>query len=516
MDSDDNIWRATIAGTTHSLGAMIDGTGVRSPFFQNVPCTIPTVENDPNSDCSAWTEDWFHGETGNTYVYLRNTVNPGTVEIGTRPYGIVGNTVDYITVDGITVYGPFGYDTATWTYTDVVNDVPLVKKRGPISFRNSNYIIIQNNTVKYGFSLGMGFWESGANTQILNNSIDEFWGGTIHNVTGSTHTIRGNHLTRMSVVSSDVPIGDRDGIGLYIVTDIIIEDNFVDYGGTWSLIGNANCISLADCNGMIIRRNYVTSCGKAGITLAANDTAGSYGVQVYNNVVDGWAAIPNADDKWYAGIQIGGSTPAADTYGNLYVYNNLLLNGADGNNNRTHGSINIRNDAYLIVKVANNVFHNNSGVDYELYADVNDFTTQTYNNNYFYRASGTGNIIFQAGGSNPYTYSQISTWESLVNGWGSGAAANNVGTTTNPAFATDTQNSYTIYTVDSSTVAAILTGGEVLSGGVSTAISSLRVWTPFSSADYLTRTRSGVFARGPFELVGEGAPSPFTIEGMSF
>jgi len=86
---------------------------------------------------------------------------------------------------------------------------------------------------------------------------------------------------------------------------------------------------------------------------------------------------------WYDGIIIGSGSAASSTYGNVLVYNNLFINGANntslwdeaGNTRGNLGNSGIRilHNKFGDIKIINNLFHNNDSV-YELTWDVSQYT----------------------------------------------------------------------------------------------------------------------------------------------
>ena len=377
IDTTHHIWRATVSGKTSSFGmlnststARVDTYGSFNPGFSN------------------WTDQYFRGDTGDSYVYFKNNAgNPGTREVGVRPYGIFGNGKNYITVDGIDVYGPLG----THPSDPMFEKHALSKKRGPISFRNSNYVTVKNCSVGLANSVGIGFWEWGTNSVIEDCSITDTWGGAWWNVCASTHRISRCHITNIALRYGDT--GDKDMIGAFRTDDIIVEDCYLDTSGHANYDENGNGITFSDCNGQIIRRNYIKNAAHTGILVGGNNTAGSYGVQIYNNIIDSWGRLTGANRMWYDGIIIGAGSTAASTYGNVLVYNNLFINGAnyttlwdeEGNTRGNVGNAGIRilNNKFGDVKVINNLFHNNDSI-YEFTWDVSQYTgTRDISYNFF-------------------------------------------------------------------------------------------------------------------------------------
>jgi hypothetical protein len=466
----NNVYRAT-RPVNYSFGALNEAQTARLDHYEgglNLPASF-----------ADWGDHFFRGRANDGYVYIRDADedpddwdNPP--EVGARQYGIHIGSYDYITVDGISIYGPEGASTSV-----------SGKSRGGIVGKGSNNSIVDNSYLYYssGCSIIISEINGTADTDVQDTYITGSWGGIWCSETSGTpsagFTISRVHITNTAINNGDA--GDRDAIGMYYCNDVIVEDSYIyntstvgqndtDSGST--TVGAH--IDLANVNGVIVRRNYLKDSGGRGITNGAITGAGSYGIQIYNNVIDGWGQH-NEDQSLinFNAIHIGGT--GGETIPNTRVYGNLIINS--GVNADT--GIEFNNETWTgFANCINNIFYNNT------------------------TASGTGNIIYDYGVVRTYG-TGLSDWET-ARSW----ASNNEWGTSDLNFS----NASGTYVITASTPAIIKTGGQSLGSPYDTVLDSNTVWTPFASMNVLTYIQSGTYVIGPFYL--STSPLPTGIHGM--
>jgi hypothetical protein len=488
----NNVYRAT-RPVNYSFGALNEAQTARLDHYEgglNLPASF-----------ADWGDHFFRGRANDGYVYIRDADedpddwdNPP--EVGARQYGIHIGSYDYITVDGISIYGPEGASTSV-----------SGKSRGGIVGKGSNNSIVDNSYLYYssGCSIIISEINGTADTDVQDTYITGSWGGIWCSESSGTpsagFTISRVHITNTAINNGDA--GDRDAIGMYYCNDVIVEDSYIyntsTVGQNDTDSGNTTVgahIDLANVNGVIVRRNYLKDVGGRGITNGAITGAGSYGIQIYNNVIDGWGQH-NEDQSLtnFNAIHIGGT--GGETIPNTRVYGNLIINS--GVNADT--GIEFNNETWTgFANCINNIFYNNTTVNYELYISAQSATSRAFQDNYFYRASGTGNIIYDYGVVRTYG-TGLSDWET-ARSW----ASNNEWGTSDLNFS----NASGTYVITASTPAIIKTGGQSLGSPYDTVLDSNTVWTPFASMNVLTHIQSGTYVIGPFYL----SPLPTGFHGM--
>ena len=365
--------------------------------------------------------EFFGGSKDDKFVYISSDSSPSSwalAEVGARLVGVYIYDKSYITIDGITIYGPGGETTGDEgdpvapeddNYKD--GSRHRAKYRGGFyGFWGSDVII--KNCIARHFT-GMAFFTKGSappnGITFQDCWADDAWGGFWSSygedsVNGPI-TISRCLVTDNSIRKGDC--GDRDGMGFYNAQDVLIEDSYIDttgvVGGDDKDLVDGGCILCAACEGIIVRRTKVKNCAYQGISIGGNEGPGNYGVQVYNNIIDTWGRVSGhphvcegcagngIDDafNWYDGIRIGSGELATSNYGNTYIYNNLITNGPSGQDIDADPSGIKMNHYYYQghVLVRNNMFLNN-GTEWELIWSVNSATSKNFSFNYFDRESG--------------------------------------------------------------------------------------------------------------------------------
>jgi len=378
----NNIYRGSIPGQICYNGMLNAAGNSRSIFYYARP-----------SDLSTWEDGRFQGFYGsNGYFYLRSDSGPpGPREVGIRQFGIYTQDNDYIVIDGFDVIGPGGRDADSIDFWGDDGHI-LAKERASISIGpGSNHVTVKNCNVYYSNGVGVSKISSGDYAVIENITTDGCWSG-IFLTGGDHHRISGCRVLNTGTIPEDA--GDKDAIAATgpHKTDIIIEDTYVEKT-CWQ--GAEQCdtaITFWLSGGGTIRRCHIKDAGMGGIGFG--EIEGGAGMRIYNNIIEGWGAVGDLEVSYNA-IKVGGASKTTNDYGDIYIDNNLFINGNNppaftmcddlgwGDMGRCRTTLLVNHFNFGDVYIRNNIFYDNSGV-YELFYNPESSTNLHIENNLFY------------------------------------------------------------------------------------------------------------------------------------
>ncbi len=317
------------------------------------------------------------------YMYYRKDSGvPVAMEVGARSRGIVIDSKNYITVDGIDVFGG-----------SAVSAGKLIDIDGTAA-----HIIIKNLEISCNDAIGIRSGPATSDVTYDNLHVHDNanTGAYINSTTGLVTNCRVHDNGR---VIGDA--GDRGGIGSYQGGGITFSYNEVYRNGQ----DDANCdmeISVVQPTAAVtIVGNYVHESISGGIQVAE----GGSGSVISYNIVDGFGETTYDGDGIspgkFSGIRVG--TPAIMITG-VKIYNNIITGGAQAVST-THAGIMMRYTGGAC-EIKNNLFLNNTSKDVHIYADVVT-TSFDFSNNLYYKSDFTGNWFWK---SNLWLCDTLTEW----------------------------------------------------------------------------------------------------------
>lgn len=389
VDETYNIWRNTTSGLGSSYdyfyGMLDDDGDTREKHYQSKPAY------------SAWTNLYFFGRDGDGYFYYKNDAwssngSPTEArEVGVRDYCVDLNEKDNITLSGLHFYGPEGINGETVN----TNNRGLVRNDG------------SNNTIT-----GCHFYYSSGNAMIAvagadNSAVtscyaDGNYGAIFFADPGNTHTVTACHVTNSGTIIGDAPAGDKSCIAGAGFDNFTVQDCYLDTQGNSAQTDSDSMITLASVGGTInILRNYMKNGAHSGVSVGGIPAGTN--VNIVGNIVDNCDQISGND--YYEGIRVGISSTGVA--GDLNVHNNLIINMTETSAVTDSCAMKIKHD-WTNIYLRNNLFYNNTGLDFEVNWYPTATGTRAVTGNDFYRTSG--NIFKKAG--TPYAYTALTTFES--------------------------------------------------------------------------------------------------------
>jgi parallel beta-helix repeat protein len=290
--------------------------------------------------------------------------NDGTVEVNYRHKAIDIDTLSYITVSDITIYGGSGVASTT--------------DGNALQITDSTNITVDDCLLYYGDLGGIDVYATDGGTQptgisITNNTISYYRGFGIH-LTGydTAHAptgaiITGNTIEYIGTLSWHNVAGyDVEGIGYNgkgATTAILISNNVIRHIGGDYLSANRTGIYMYQTGGDTISGNTVSNCAGSGIRVT--DGTGPYGqnVIVKGNLVTSCGASSTQKDAIAGGIVIkssnGGGLDGTSVVNNtVSECNDTADSTANGGGGIAIQVGNYSNDCPLTVK--NNILYNNT------------------------------------------------------------------------------------------------------------------------------------------------------------
>jgi parallel beta-helix repeat protein len=329
-------------------------------------------------------EFWINTAPNPDSIYVYSTVDPGTIttEISARDYCIYNSQKTYISISdiecryaghsGIYFIGPDSYPTQTAGYSTI------------------DSCIIYGNRC-FGIMSGYGYTNN-----TITNCVATYNGNGIYVAIGADNTMVRHCYTAYNRHVTITPYTDGSGIQLYEGLNLIAEYNESsnDQYGIYidpKVYGPPQDDYWIAPFSMTARYNYVHDAydGIGVMDLAAGDV-----VSIYYNL------IVNCGNK---ANEIAAIYSEGVIAGNLYIYNNTVVNSTANAN--TYASLALNYGANATIK--NNIFYFVSNVnDYQRSFVIGDTGIPTSNYNRFYISGGTGYVHFVGG----TTYTTIAAW----------------------------------------------------------------------------------------------------------
>lgn len=466
---------------------------------------------------SAINTPFFHSNTNNTkFWYHVVSGAPGTIYVGALRFGIHVTSKDYITVDGIDVYGSIGADTLNNTSSANAN---LIRVDG-----TSSFFTLQNSNVKHGGPIGLYLSTSGRGLVVDSNTFDDLKTGTyVQSVCsgggcsseGDGVIFKNNTVTN---IADNIPDkGDNNGFAVGNSSYILVEKNYFEDRG-WDQdqaecrVDNAMLLACCSTNEVTFRYNYLKNVGYSAIQ-CANDNDTAYGnYYIYGNVIDGYM---NKTPDWYGtegvnysseydAIRVGGGASDSEEKG-TYVANNTILNGEDGNETCS-------GDCVISRVVGIGVQYRNFTGDVEVYNNIVIGNNEDYL--FFFNPKSVSGT--KAVDASDFYDSGSSTKLHL-----DGVAGKSVANLNDKTYAGGVNNEASDaqlgvgYHITASSPAAIQDGGEDLAGNYQTGLDEDTAWSPLSvvTADwegYGGTHGMGAFVYGSKDTAGTESGISFT------
>jgi len=189
---------------------------------------------------------YYNSSTGKIYLWTTSSDNPNnhTVEISSRPSGIVDNAKSYITIQNLAIANADQYDVSINGASNVtLNNLSVSGGQMGIQSYNMTNSLVENNNIQNTVTNG-AFLNNSSNDNFLNNSINNAGNvglpvtliGSIQVSSGSSNvTISGNTITNSGY----------DGIW-FAGNGINIQNNTIDN----------SCLVLDDCAGIYTSSSY--------------------------------------------------------------------------------------------------------------------------------------------------------------------------------------------------------------------------------------------------------------------
>jgi hypothetical protein len=358
------IWKGTIKGVVNSWGAMKDGTRLEHYIgyvMENQLWSAPVNLQDMAVGS-------FYSPLNSSRFYVRNDAGtPGSIDIGSRQYGILVQAKQNIVLNSIDVTGPSGRPTnGSHDYI------------GQIHVDGCDGIIIKNCVTSNHNLYGIRIIGASTNCRVENiASYGHGNTGVYFAEAGEGNSIVDSKVYNCGRLSSD--IGDCGLIGVWLTPGVRIErctvyanghesDTFIDAGISY----------VQSPNGFVNRCEIYNIAGNALQFAEGSD----FGVAAYNVIYDwGIYKLPEMNH----GIRIGGGS-GSSTAINCQIFNNLLDNRRAGSSGGAALRVLYHSNHGLRVK--NNIFLSNE-MQYDLFIESKDnFAEWNFSNNIYYRTSG--------------------------------------------------------------------------------------------------------------------------------
>jgi len=369
-------------------------------------------------------EDWADGYTwGSIYdatptFYYRSTtvgsaanLNAQNREVGVRDYGINFGGYDYITVDGIEIYGPGGTDAADWADKNIrgfsgANAYNLTIKNCKTSMVFSNWLTGQNGTA--------------SNTVIERNTFEKAWAGVqFYYYDGATV----KHNTFINICNKGGDTGDCPFFGVQYSDDGVFFNNYCNdrgYAGNTSNICDNGISIVNGSDGWTISSNYIGTSVIGGIIYgSAGEEGDPSGITVIKNVIENWGVsdytpsglLAKTPDKDFCAIKTCGGGGSYVDCGDTVIEDNLIINhAADAEDNHYSAGILVERN-HDSLKVNRNYIWNISSAVYDIQYRIGSVAgTHEFDDNYL---SGSDDTIYQ--GTTPYTYEEWNTEKNYAN-----------------------------------------------------------------------------------------------------
>jgi hypothetical protein len=366
--------------------------------------TAEGVNNCPNL-AAALNDGTFHSRDGDASIYYRlDSGSPDTLEIAVREKAIDLQAYDYITLDGITLYGGAGSNsdiiTNFWENVQIkgddgadnitVQNVIHIFARYAAWFGDSEDLVFTNIVLTYS---NAGYYFDGAATVGPGNQ------------TSGPLTITNMHCGYINQVYPDT--SDGECIGLKDYKDLDIGKSYFHDNGYADDPddGGSSLVSLLLVYNARVHHSYFYNSNGAMLHFRGNTTGGSNGgsedTQVDHCIFDTWFTNAETTHSFrdVALYYADGTTAANRGGGYLKVLNSTFINGpAVGETGfqsglKLHGDLGVNTNPFDVT-ISNDVFEE-LGDAYAIYEDffawdrINTFILQ---NNYARKASG--NLIY--------------------------------------------------------------------------------------------------------------------------
>lgn len=229
--------------------------------------------------------------------------------ITSQYYGILIDSKNYVTIDGLNVIGARG---ANYSYGQV----------GGITITGtSDHVAVNNCTTSYSVGTGINAASTTSNVSI-NEVVAHDNGNTgIYN-SAQIGSITECESYKNATLSSDTT--DGGGIGSYQGSNITISGNTVYGNGNETIDCDFEISCVAATGSVVIARNNVYDCKHGCIQIAQG---GSDSV-IYSNILQGFdnATVAGSSPGKHSAIRIG-STTGINPITGVGVYGNTIANG---------------------------------------------------------------------------------------------------------------------------------------------------------------------------------------------
>ncbi len=358
------IWRGGITGVRNFWGAMKDGTRLE----RYIGYVMTGQKWSAPANLEDMVEGSFYSPLNSSVFYVRNDAgNPGSIDIGSRQYGILLQAKQHIVLDSIEVIGPSG--------KPVNGGHDYI---GQIHITGCNDITIKNCVTSNHNLYGIRIIGGSTNCRVEKHvSFGHGNTGVYFAEAGEGNSIVDSIVYNSCRLSSD--IGDCGLIGVWKTPGLRIERSTLYANGHMDDTHIDSGISYVQSpNGFVNRCEIYNIAGNA-IQFAENSDGG---MAAYNLIYD-WGVLKLNDNNH--GIRIGGGL-GTSTATNCKIFNNLFDNRRTGSS----GGAALRSVFYNNhgLQVKNNIFLSNE-IQYDLFIESKDnFTDWKFSNNIYYRSSG--------------------------------------------------------------------------------------------------------------------------------
>ena len=458
-------------------------------------------------------EGFFYSKTSDATVWFTFPSSPYDAEVGARQYGIHINSVDWVKIDGIDIYGPTA-ETGGWNAATAC--VKTTSVHG-ITLQNMNIKYCEGNAIDFD-----GDDDGGNIIQDVNiydcklGIIGDTIGRSCSDVSCTTY---GDGITVQRVVAEKISVvgaehGDRDGIGFARSKYVLVSKSIVKDTGWVGMERHmdASFTFVTGCSDARLEYSYAYDSGQMGVGMSGDTYSGTApNWEIDHVIVDGFGKHPGSKVADYLsacggnmyGIKIGGGGAGSDM-SDVKIYNATVMGGIYCNDTTLSAGI------YTTTQITSN-FEMRNVISYDDSAYYNmqlraASSGAAVTNNDCYRSIGTCVRDRIGGGDSSYTSAQAATWNS-ENAW----AANNVGS--------DPQLDSNYHITDSSPQ-AVKDEGYDLAGVYQTGLDEDTTWSPLSviTADWETYVGSSKQGMGAFVYDSEDSFRPthvgVTITGV--
>lgn len=384
VDATYNIWQGNIGSNVQYSGILIADGSKKNMIYIGGPAY------------SAWEDERFSGKYESNNFRLRsNDGDPGEREVGVREHCIDITNHNYVTIDGLGIYGPTGATTSK-----------LAREVTSFIGANADYITIQNCDLKHSYGFAIRFDSGSIESTVDNNYFYDCWGGVqLRGCGDGPHTISNNEMDSTAITKGES--GDREMIGIAqntttsLANGVIIEHNhFHDHGaGLADADGAGHGIASVEEKYITIRYNLLEN-GSHNFVSVGDMETDAY-LRIYHNIIDTWDNAPGGcttGDNVPCAIKTA-ATGTADGE-DIEIYNNLFIGGGNitgstfGTSNDEEACalyIKSSNTNYGNINIRNNIFYDNDGI-YEMICTPYNYDEINVQNNCFYHTSAENMI----------------------------------------------------------------------------------------------------------------------------